>query len=196
MLHTSKLCVAFPEAAVIPWKSPWADGKCPHLQQIWSQDLQLNKILYKLFRKILKLISHLHLFQFYKRSVRKEYEQHWDEEVNSFKLFGQKQNTFKDCLKIIWTAKFFSGSLQNYLDIKILFRTASKLFGQQNTFQDPERVEQIMERAVMDADWVVKKYAKKQWNLSLKSWRGRGGRCWGCTRASWGWGRGGRQPIL
>ena len=28
-------------------------------------------------------------------------------------------------------------------------------------FQDPERVEQIMERAVMDADWVVKKYAKK-----------------------------------
>jgi len=44
--------------------------------------------------------------KFYKRSVRKEYEQHWDEE-------------------------------------------------------DPERVEQIMERAVMDADWVVKKYAKK-----------------------------------
>ena len=81
--------------------------------------------------------------------MRKEYEQHWDEEVNSFKIFGQKLNTF-------------SGLLKNNLDIKILFRIASNLFGQQNTFQDPERVEQIMERAVMDADWVVKKYAKKQ----------------------------------
>ena len=29
------------------------------------------------------------------------------------------------------------------------------------SLQDPERVEQIMERAVMDADWVVKKYSKK-----------------------------------
>ena len=65
----------------------------------------------------------MHYSQFYKRSVRKEYEQHWDEEVNE---------------------KF------------------QKCFGKhQKSFQDPERVEQIMERAVMDADWVVKKYAKK-----------------------------------
>ena len=62
--------------------------------------------------------------QFYKRSVRKEYEQHWDEEVNS---------------------------LRKKLKTKCL------------SFQDPERVDQIMERAVMDADWVVKKYAKKKW---------------------------------
>ena len=62
--------------------------------------------------------------QFYKRSVRKEYEQHWDEEVNY---------------------------LRKELKTKCL------------SFQDPERVDQIMERAVMDADWVVKKYAKKKW---------------------------------
>ena len=66
--------------------------------------------------------------QFYKRSVRKEYEQHWDEEVNY---------------------------LRKELETKCL------------SFQDPERVDQIMERALMDADWVVKKYAKKKWK-----WKG------------------------
>ena len=60
--------------------------------------------------------------QFYKRSVRKEYEKHWEGEVNYF-----RKELKTKCL----------------------------------SFQDPERVDQIMERAVMDADWVVKKYAKK-----------------------------------
>ena len=55
--------------------------------------------------------------------MRKEYEQHWDEEVNY---------------------------LRKELETKCL------------SFQDPERVDQIMERAVMDADWVVKKYAKQK----------------------------------
>ena len=78
----SKLCAAFPEA-VIPWKSPWAESKCPQLQQIWPRDLQLNKMLSINVKSLFpgKLIFTL-FFQFYKRSVRKEYEQHWDEEVN------------------------------------------------------------------------------------------------------------------
>jgi len=61
-----------------------------------------------LYKHLLKVCASLPAPEdkFYKRSVRKEYEQHWDEE-------------------------------------------------------DPERVEQIMERAVMDAEWVVKKYSKK-----------------------------------
>ena len=29
-----KIVFAFPEA-VIPWKSPWAESKCPQLRQIW-----------------------------------------------------------------------------------------------------------------------------------------------------------------
>lgn len=63
------------------------------------------KALYKYLLKACQTLPTVEA-KFYRRSVKKEYEQHWDE-------------------------------------------------------TDPERVQQIMERAVRDAEWIQTKYAKK-----------------------------------
>ena len=58
--------------------------------------------------------------------MKKEYEQHWDEEVT----IHQDARPFRYILN-------------------------------KTNFQDAERVEQIMERAVKDAQWIASKYSKK-----------------------------------
>ena len=78
--------------------------------------------------------------------MRKEYEQHRDEEVNTVNKY-----------KIIMEKYFFRTPKKLDICLMYIFTYLDKIIH----FQDPERVEQIMERAVMDADWVVKKYAKK-----------------------------------
>ena len=68
-------------------------------------------------------------FQFYKRSVRKEYEQHRDEEVNIVNEHLQKNNfgkiLFHDPKK--WTKEIPFQDPRNYLDKKYIFRIPNVL---------------------------------------------------------------------
>ena len=83
--------------------------------------------------------------------------------------------------------------------------TASKLFEQQqNTFSGSRTCwadnGKGSDGCRLGCEEICQKDLKRSGETFLlkasKSWRGRGGRCWGCTRASWGWVRGGRQQTL